>query len=558
MDMGIRPAHEVMKLSRLGASFQTRISFMRRLIRKMHKEDWRIDKKVFDLDSEGFGVALYVVSTPCRKYSLVCFSHYLDPEERTDRVIAESWDATFTLFDGIAQPRDIERLKQQTPKQELGRFEKTDLVLSRANKSLRLFQYVIDALSSGKQPGPEYINEVGYLMRTTAVYANGKFGLADRSVYAHRNELKDPYQAEMLTVYLIREFSHDLVEHVARCKGGGKFIDLDKSLKRHIGMGNATGLGMAPFLVDHPILIHKWFQAKERALEKVLSINNPEQSKVDKFYELVLRAKTHVTEWVVEDKQQRQKIETLISELTILIETIERRKIPNKGIISWRKFYHKFIKSFSVEGQEILLTLLLEPYPELVNDLSEGLGVNSQVEFEIDKTAEELINIISLQYSWALQYDFRNPMEIKHFWYYSEEKHEPRRGSRAKDKGADKEIQIAVAKDINDLYDLLNNVDKDMPLVHLMILYPEVRHTIHRIMRTKEFSYSDIQENIISQSCDPVDILRAKLAFFGATKFDPKSALWTRITLCQGAPLRNELSRSNADDWCFPTQPVIH
>tara|TARA_A100001037_G_C14589417_1_gene387983 strand:- start:272 stop:505 length:234 start_codon:yes stop_codon:yes gene_type:complete len=77
-------------------------------------------------------------------------------------------------------------------------------------------------------------------------------------------------------------------------------------------------------------------------------------------------------------------------------------------------------------------------------------------------------------------------------------------------------------------------------------------------MRTKEFSYSDIQENIISQSCDPVDILRSKLAFFGATKFDPKSALWTRITLCQGAPLRNELSRSNADDWCFPTQPVIH
>ena len=48
MDMGIRPAHEVMKLSRLGAAFQTRISFMRRLIRKMHKEDWRIDKKVFD------------------------------------------------------------------------------------------------------------------------------------------------------------------------------------------------------------------------------------------------------------------------------------------------------------------------------------------------------------------------------------------------------------------------------------------------------------------------------------------------------------------------------
>jgi hypothetical protein len=34
----------------------------------------------------------------------------------------------------------------------------------------------------------------------------------------------------------------------------------------------------------------------------------------------------------------------------------------------------------------------------------------------------------------------------------------------------------------------------------------------------------------------PIDLLRAKLAMFGATKFDPKSDLWTRITMYQGAP----------------------
>ena len=36
-------------------------------------------------------------------------------------------------------------------------------------------------------------------------------------------------------------------------------------------------------------------------------------------------------------------------------------------------------------------------------------------------------------------------------------------------------------------------------------------------------------------------------------KFDPKSDLWTRITMYQGAPLPVDLGRPDADDWCFPT-----
>ena len=91
----LRPPAEVMRLARMGASFQTRISFMRRLNRLMHRERWRIERTRFDLDDEGYGAALYVVTTPERCYSLVCFSHFLEPENRTDRVIAEAWDATF-------------------------------------------------------------------------------------------------------------------------------------------------------------------------------------------------------------------------------------------------------------------------------------------------------------------------------------------------------------------------------------------------------------------------------------------------------------------------------
>jgi hypothetical protein len=67
--------------------------------------------------------------------------------------------------------------------------------------------------------------------------------------------------------------------------------------------------------------------------------------------------------------------------------------------------------------------------------------------------------------------------------------------------------------------------------------------------------YGEVQSNLIGVCCRPIDLLRWKLAYFGASKFDPKSDLWTRITLYQGAPLPFELHSSDADDWCFPIRP---
>jgi hypothetical protein len=45
-------------------------------------------------------------------------------------------------------------------------------------------------------------------------------------------------------------------------------------------------------------------------------------------------------------------------------------------------------------------------------------------------------------------------------------------------------------------------------------------------------------------------MLRCKLSYFGAAKFDPKSDRWVRITLAQGAPLFDELD--GRDDWWLP------
>ena len=56
-------------------------------------------------------------------------------------------------------------------------------------------------------------------------------------------------------------------------------------------------------------------------------------------------------------------------------------------------------------------------------------------------------------------------------------------------------------------------------------------------MNYQKQPYGEIRSNIIAKDFYPIDILRLKLAFFGAVKFDPKSERWLRITLFQGAPL---------------------
>ena len=47
---------------------------------------------------------------------------------------------------------DLTRLANNTPKQELGRFSATELVLARANKSVRAFDHVVERLADGRQP----------------------------------------------------------------------------------------------------------------------------------------------------------------------------------------------------------------------------------------------------------------------------------------------------------------------------------------------------------------------------------------------------------------------
>ena len=49
----LRPPETVMRLDRLGSFHQSRLSFMRTLLRRMKRERWTFSRPVFDIDGSG-------------------------------------------------------------------------------------------------------------------------------------------------------------------------------------------------------------------------------------------------------------------------------------------------------------------------------------------------------------------------------------------------------------------------------------------------------------------------------------------------------------------------
>jgi len=81
---------------------------------------------------------------------------------------------------------------------------------------------------------------------------------------------------------------------------------------------------------------------------------------------------------------------------------------------------------------------------------------------------------------------------------------------------------------------------------------PQHRHTVRRVQIAAEHPYGEIRDNTTHAAMVPIDLLRAKLSFFGATRFDPRSDRWIRITMFANAPYPDDLAQGDADDWSYP------
>ena len=544
-----RNPKEIMTLSRLGSFYQSKLSFLRSFIREF--KDWEFNKDLFELDDSGYGTAVYSVKKDNRVYSLVCFANELNSTERSDRVIATKWDAAFVLYDGIPTKDDIKRLKENVPKQEVGRVSYKELTLSRANKSVRIFEHTVDALASGQQPDENIVKDVGYLYRTTAVYGSGKFGLADRYRIKERSEICGPFRLEMMLVYLVRQFTFDQVNHIAKSRNPTSAVKLSDDIARNLGIGNSTGLGMAPFIVNHPTLLHSWIYSREEALKQIRSIEKVEINDFNKFKECFEKSKLNINTWKTDSEYQINKIKILIKDL----EYFEKKYLLNFEFnekFLWNKLYLWIENELSEEGIEYIVSMLMEPYDNIVNPLVEKMSSEEDLHFDIpgERLVSDLIDIIQINYSNILDIDFNSSEEIANFWFISKNKEEPRVANRYEEEGSELEQPLAIARDVSELFKRLKDYSSSKTIAEFLMSNNDVRHAVRRCFIIEKFPYSEIQDNTIGSKLVPIDMLRLKLSFFGAQKFDPRSDKWLRINMYQGAPLINELKNTD-DTWIY-------
>ena len=546
MNIALRDPNVVMKLSRLGSFHQSKLSFLRSFLNEF--KEWDYKRDLFELDEHGYGIAVYSFKKKNRVYSLICFANELDENERSDRVIATKWDAAFTLHDGIPTKQDIERLRNEVPKQEFGRLSFKELTLSRANKSVRVFNHVVENLSEGKQPDRNLLNSVGYLYRTTAVYGSGKFGLADRFRIKDREEIYGPFRLEMMLVYLVRQFTFDQVNHVAKTKNPKKAVKLDENICKSLGIGNSTGLGMAPFIVNHPTLLNNWISAREIALKKIREIKKVSKKDQNIFLECLKKSIKNITSWNTESEYQINKIKSLLEDLNRLILFLDQNFDFDQDY-AFNELYSHLEKKYCEECIEYVVSMMMEPYDNIVSSLIKGMSSEEENYFNIptDRTVEELRKIIENKYPDILDLDFSKDENNLNFWFISKNKEEPRLANRFDEMGAELEQPLAIARDIKRLYELLLETNNNWTIAKFLSTNNELRHVIRRAFIVEKFPYSEIQDNTIGKTIIPIDMLRLKLSFFGALKFDPRSDKWLRICMFQGAPLPEQLK--NYDEY---------
>ncbi len=549
MNIKLRDPKNLMKLSKLGSFHQSKLSFLRSFLNEF--KDWQYKRDLFELDEKGYGRAVYSFSKKNRTYSLVCFANEISDEERSDRVIATKWDAAFALHDGVPTKKDLDRLFVNVPKQEIGRLSYKELTLSRANKSVRMFEHVIENLSKGIQPNTELLSKVGYLYRTTAVYGSGKFGLADRFRIKNREEICGPFRLEMMLVYLVRQFTFDQVNHIAKHKNPNTAVELDENICRNLGIGNSTGLGMAPFIVNHPILLNNWILARETALKKIREIEKASKDEFNIFKRCLVKSFKNVINWNTDSDFQNKKIKQLTSDLEKFIlfineDFVYENPFPYNKIYAWAE------ENVSDECIEYIVSMMMEPYDDIVNPLIKKMSSEEDKYFNIpiNRTIEELRNIIEKRYSEILKIDFKKKENNENFWFISKNKEEPRLANRFEMDGSNLEQPLAIARDIKKLYEVIFTQKNSLKIGKFLKNNNNLRHVVRRAFIAEKFPYAEIQDNTIGSKLMPIDMLRLKLSFFGAIKFDPRSDKWLRICMFQGAPLPADL-KSFDNHWIY-------
>tara|TARA_B110000114_G_C15049623_1_gene380683 strand:- start:445 stop:1464 length:1020 start_codon:yes stop_codon:yes gene_type:complete len=338
---------------------------------------------------------------------------------------------------------------------------------------------------------------------------------------------------------------------VAKSKNPKKAVNLDPEICRKLGIGNSTGLGMAPFIVNHPTLLNNWIYAREVALKEIREIKHVKTEHSNLFKLCLNKSIKNITSWNTDSKYQQEKIKILLKDVKIFIDFLED-KFNFSNEFAFNEIYLWLEKNSREECVEYVVSMMMEPYDDIVNPLISKMSSEEEKYFNIPthRTVSQLKAILEEKYSKILNIDFSKNKNNQNFWFISKNKEEPRLADRFEENGSELEQPLAIARDIKKLYETLSLHKNSSTIDRFLSSNSDLRHVIRRAFIIEKFPYSEIQDNTIGKSIMPIDMLRLKLSFFGALKFDPKSDKWLRICMFQGAPLPDQLKNYD-DHWVY-------
>ena len=545
---GLRDPATVMTPEGLSAYKSSRLSFLRLLIARLARERWQILRSRWDMDSEGRGLAVYRILGPEEDFSFVVFSDNLPEERRTDRIIENHYDGEAFLCLGEPSEAQIAAQKAQFADFLTGRADSRTVGWTRVNRSSRIFNAVVEALANGGQPDDSLIASAGYLVRNNGFWGNGRHGSTIFPAYAGKGLLGLPYHADLLTLYLWRHFSVELAEHIARVRNPDAAA-LEPRLKKFLGVGNASGLGLVPFVLRHPARVHHWVSLRERAYAEARA-RQPSIEERAALVSLLDRAIAYYASGLQVKGGIFQSSDDLVADLKELRDAAAKHQEnePWSQLTDWAQ------GNVGREALELLHASLIEIHRDIADALAPEVlsAVSNESLPQPAQSIGALHAVLRDRYAWALAIDLEAPDARRHFWYLSRDNLEPRLGERGRDLGEDFETYVDLVGDLQRLDEALAEFESDRNVAHLLLRHPELRLIVERVQTTQHLDYGEVRACVTDDAFEPCHLIRFTLTLYGMEKLDPQSRLWVRGTFLQGAPLPEDLARGEEGDWIFP------
>ena len=547
----LRAPDIVMDPRRLGSLQPTRLSASRSLYARMARERWSIDLVRADIDSNGAGVIEYRINAGGFLMTFVAFSYEPTLVDRSPRIIGSSWDFEGALVEGVLSPEELEETRVAIPRLYAGRATPNTLIWFRANRSIRLFEHVVEALTEGKQPEVARIQEVGYLLRNTGLDGNGTFGTKDFQLYGDDHPLGVPYHAQLFTAYMMRELSLDLVNTIAR-ERNPQAVEVDFDTRKSIAVGNGSALGLVLLCMNRPHLVNAWLTGYEtlRAEASTLVIDG----------DVADRLGSMLTESVEYKENDHTDYGVFPSGEAVAVDLKLIRRHLHRGHrqkLTLGDVVDGLPSTTSPEAIELFHAMMLELLPqEQVDARSRQLSVNERKQVDPTQTIADLDRILREQFAWVDDFAEAHPDDKNRLWYKSRNSEEPRSGPVDEVPDLTNDLAVDFLAQIRVLKTAIEEAEGIVRVGALVTRHQHLQQIVGYVQHLAGLAYATPRMDVRDKDFVPAHIIRLFNGFcFGLEKTHDVHQRNLRGVIFEHAHFHRDLERP-AHDWRWAVERV--